>query len=106
MSGEWSTGKKFGDDAPNEELDPDNISLMNSGACGAFIHGLEDEYLGRFFVFMICFLKEELFLSKLSAWSFKCVKYIFLIVMLIYSIYFVCLYWKLSASCLELAEIR
>lgn len=51
MSGEWSTGQKFGDDAPNEEIDPDNISLMNSGACGAFIHGLEDEYLGRFFGF-------------------------------------------------------
>lgn len=45
MSGEWSTGQKFGDDAPNEAVSPENVSLMNSGACGAFIHGLEDEYL-------------------------------------------------------------
>ncbi|CAI9741870.1 integrator complex subunit 4-like [Octopus vulgaris] len=45
MSGEWSTGKIWADDAPKEALDPDNISLMNSGACGAFVHGLEDEYL-------------------------------------------------------------
>ncbi|GAB1608958.1 integrator complex subunit 4-like [Argonauta hians] len=45
MSGEWSTGKTWADDAPKEALDPENISLMNSGACGAFIHGLEDEFL-------------------------------------------------------------
>eukprot|EP00106_Octopus_bimaculoides_P000834 XP_014768276.1 PREDICTED: integrator complex subunit 4-like [Octopus bimaculoides] len=45
MSGEWSTGKIWADDAPKEALDPDSISLMNSGACGAFVHGLEDEYL-------------------------------------------------------------
>ncbi|XP_070538096.1 integrator complex subunit 4-like [Ptychodera flava] len=44
-SGEWSTGQKWADDAPKEELDPDNISLINSGACGAFVHGLEDEFL-------------------------------------------------------------
>ncbi|XP_077987926.1 integrator complex subunit 4-like [Glandiceps talaboti] len=44
-SGEWSTGKKWSDDAPKEELDPDNISLINTGACGAFVHGLEDEFL-------------------------------------------------------------
>ena len=28
------------------ELDPGNISLMSAGACGAFIHGLEDEFMG------------------------------------------------------------
>lgn len=45
-SGEWSSGQKWGDDAPKEDLDPDNVSLISSGACGAFVHGLEDEYLG------------------------------------------------------------
>lgn len=45
-SGEWSSGQKWGDDAPKEDLDPDAVSLINSGACGAFVHGLEDEYLG------------------------------------------------------------
>ncbi|CAH1117828.1 unnamed protein product [Phaedon cochleariae] len=44
-SGEWASGKKWADDAPKELLDADNISLMSSGACGAFVHGLEDEFL-------------------------------------------------------------
>ncbi|XP_038050789.1 integrator complex subunit 4-like [Patiria miniata] len=44
-SGDWSTGQKWNDDAPKEHLDPGNISLINSGACGAFVHGLEDEFL-------------------------------------------------------------
>ncbi|KAK9869888.1 hypothetical protein WA026_003608 [Henosepilachna vigintioctopunctata] len=44
-SGEWASGKKWADDAPREKLDADSINLMNSGACGAFVHGLEDEYL-------------------------------------------------------------
>ena len=44
-SGEWSSGKKWADDAPLEELDPEAINLMDIGACGAFIHGLEDEFL-------------------------------------------------------------
>lgn len=43
-SGVWSTGQKWADDAPKEELDPDSINLMNIGACGAFVHGLEDEF--------------------------------------------------------------
>ena len=29
------------------ELDPGEISLMSAGACGAFVHGLEDEFMGR-----------------------------------------------------------
>ncbi|KAK6195746.1 hypothetical protein SNE40_001107 [Patella caerulea] len=45
QSGEWSTGQKWADDKPKEELDAESISLMNIGACGAFIHGLEDEFL-------------------------------------------------------------
>lgn len=44
-SGEWASGKKWADDAPREVLDADSISLMSSGACGAFVHGLEDEFL-------------------------------------------------------------
>ena len=44
-SGEWSSGKKWADDAPKEEVDADSVNLMAMGACGAFIHGLEDEFL-------------------------------------------------------------
>ncbi len=28
------------------ELDPSEVSLMSAGACGAFVHGLEDEFMG------------------------------------------------------------
>ncbi len=44
-SGEWSSGQKWADDAPREEVDADSVSLMSFGACGAFIHGLEDEFM-------------------------------------------------------------
>uniref|UniRef100_A0A1B6E309 Integrator complex subunit 4 n=1 Tax=Clastoptera arizonana TaxID=38151 RepID=A0A1B6E309_9HEMI len=44
-SGEWASGNKWADDAPREVLDADQINLMSSGACGAFVHGLEDEFL-------------------------------------------------------------
>jgi hypothetical protein len=46
-SGEWATGQKWADDKPRENLDADSISIMNIGACGAFVHGLEDEFLGQ-----------------------------------------------------------
>ncbi|XP_029458055.1 integrator complex subunit 4 isoform X2 [Rhinatrema bivittatum] len=42
-SGEFSSGRKWGDDAPKEEIDTDAVNLIESGACGAFVHGLEDE---------------------------------------------------------------
>ncbi|ESN98447.1 hypothetical protein HELRODRAFT_101627 [Helobdella robusta] len=42
-SGEWSSGKKWGDDSPKECLDADSITIISGGACGAFVHGLEDE---------------------------------------------------------------
>lgn len=45
QSGEWSTGKKWADDKPKENIDIDTVSLMASGACGALVHGLEDEFL-------------------------------------------------------------
>ena len=44
-SGEWSSGQKWADDAPKEEVDPDSVNLVQIGACGAFVHGLEDEFL-------------------------------------------------------------
>lgn len=44
-SGEWSTGKKWADDAPKELLNKDEINVVSSGACGAFVHGLEDEFM-------------------------------------------------------------
>ncbi|KAI8126837.1 Integrator complex subunit 4 [Lucilia cuprina] len=44
-SGEWSSGKRWADDAPQEQLDTNTISLIASGACGALVHGLEDEFL-------------------------------------------------------------
>uniref|UniRef100_A0A3P9MNE2 Integrator complex subunit 4 n=1 Tax=Oryzias latipes TaxID=8090 RepID=A0A3P9MNE2_ORYLA len=42
-SGEFSSGRKWADDAPKEKLDTNTVSLIASGACGAFVHGLEDE---------------------------------------------------------------
>ncbi|XP_054278169.1 integrator complex subunit 4-like [Macrosteles quadrilineatus] len=44
-SGEWSSGKRWADDAPQELLDAQQINLISSGSCGAFVHGLEDEFL-------------------------------------------------------------
>lgn len=46
-SGEWSTGKRWSDDAPKEQVEADSVSVINTGACGAFVHGLEDEFLGE-----------------------------------------------------------
>lgn len=45
QSGEWSSGKKWADDAPKEHVNASTVSLMASGACGALVHGLEDEFL-------------------------------------------------------------
>ncbi|GFR90523.1 integrator complex subunit 4-like [Elysia marginata] len=44
-AGEWSTGQKWADDAPKEDVNPDTVNLLSIGACGAFVHGLEDEFL-------------------------------------------------------------
>lgn len=44
-SGEWSSGRKWADDAPQEYINSDSISLIDSGACGALVQGLEDEFL-------------------------------------------------------------
>lgn len=47
-SGEWSSGKRWADDAPKEQVEADSVSIINTGSCGANVHGLEDEFLGEF----------------------------------------------------------
>nr|XP_018670091.1 integrator complex subunit 4 [Ciona intestinalis] len=42
---EFSSGAKWADDAPIKDHNPDSNMLMSSGACGAFVHGLEDEMM-------------------------------------------------------------
>jgi len=42
-SGEWSSGKKWADDAPKEKVESNSVNLVSLGSCGAFVHGLEDE---------------------------------------------------------------
>ncbi|GLH06977.1 Integrator complex subunit 4 [Gryllus bimaculatus] len=44
-SGEWSSGKMWADDAPREMVDAESVSLISTGSCGAFVHGLEDEFM-------------------------------------------------------------
>ena len=46
-SGEWSSGKRWADDAPKEEMDANSVQIISNGSCGAFVHGLEDEFLGK-----------------------------------------------------------
>lgn len=41
----WSTGRTWGDGPHKAELDPEDVSIISSGACGAFVHGLEDEFM-------------------------------------------------------------
>ncbi|CAL4089100.1 unnamed protein product, partial [Meganyctiphanes norvegica] len=44
-SGEWSSGKRWADDAPKETVKANAVNIISNGACGAFVHGLEDEFL-------------------------------------------------------------
>lgn len=46
--GEWSSGQKWASDAPLDHVYPETVNLINNGSCGAFIHGLEDEFDGKF----------------------------------------------------------
>lgn len=44
---EWSTGRRWAaksGQAPRGDVNAESISLMSMGACGAFIHALEDEF--------------------------------------------------------------
>uniref|UniRef100_A0A914WJK2 Integrator complex subunit 4 n=1 Tax=Plectus sambesii TaxID=2011161 RepID=A0A914WJK2_9BILA len=45
MVQEWSTGKSLGEDVPAEKADEESASMISSGACGAFVSGLEDEFM-------------------------------------------------------------
>jgi integrator complex subunit 4 len=42
-SGDFSSGKKWADDAPKEKLEADEFSRVAFGSCGAFVHGLKDK---------------------------------------------------------------
>merc|ERR1712142_205774 len=44
-SGEWASGNKWATDAPKDLIKAENLSVISLGACGAFVHGLEDEFL-------------------------------------------------------------
>lgn len=43
-TGGWMGNRKWTDDSPLEAVCPEAVNLINIGACGAFIHGLEDEF--------------------------------------------------------------
>jgi integrator complex subunit 4 len=45
VSSEWSATTSNEMSSDSVITDGDNLNLMTSGACGAFIHGLEDEFL-------------------------------------------------------------
>jgi hypothetical protein len=53
---EWSTGRKLGEDVPVERSDEDSASIIPTGACGAFVTALEDEFMGNTFRHHVCFL--------------------------------------------------
>ncbi|VDK74738.1 unnamed protein product, partial [Anisakis simplex] len=44
-STEWSTGKKLGEDVPAEKIEDEQTSIIPTGACGALITALEDEFM-------------------------------------------------------------
>lgn len=47
LTGGWSTGKKFGEAAPDMPDDDDeSLALLPTNTCGAFITALEDEFMG------------------------------------------------------------
>lgn len=48
-TGNYIRGKGYTQDKPKEQLEEDQVNIMKSGAYGAFVHGLEDEFLGKTF---------------------------------------------------------
>ena len=46
-AGNYIRGKGYTQDKPKEQLEEDQVNIMKSGAYGAFVHGLEDEFLGE-----------------------------------------------------------
>jgi integrator complex subunit 4 len=45
FSSEWATSTSMVPSSDAQIQEEESISLISSGACGAFIHGLEDEFL-------------------------------------------------------------
>ena len=45
-SSDWAAGVRWAQDTPKERVNVDEVQLMDSGSCGAIIHGLEDEFYG------------------------------------------------------------
>jgi len=53
---DWDSGKKWGQGIPQGGMvNKNEVVLMSQGACGAFVHGLEDEYMGNYYVLIIYF---------------------------------------------------
>lgn len=44
-SGAWASGRRWAEDAPGALLSEGSVQLLPGGAAGAFVHGLEDEYM-------------------------------------------------------------
>ncbi|XP_038209325.1 integrator complex subunit 4 [Zerene cesonia] len=44
-SGAWASGRRWADDAPGQLLEQATVQLLPGGAAGAFVHGLEDEFM-------------------------------------------------------------
>ncbi|KAL5476193.1 hypothetical protein EMCRGX_G026108 [Ephydatia muelleri] len=42
---DWDTGKQWATSAPKPLVEPEEVNLVSSGACGAFVHSLEDEFM-------------------------------------------------------------
>ena len=55
-SSQWSEGVRWGQDRPQEHVNKDGVELLDSGCCGAIIHGLEDEYYGTVIYFNYFYL--------------------------------------------------
>lgn len=48
MSTSWTTGKKFGEAAPDMlDDDDETLAILPTNTCGAFITALEDEFMGK-----------------------------------------------------------
>ncbi|XP_023947940.1 integrator complex subunit 4 [Bicyclus anynana] len=44
-SGAWASGRRWADDAPGQLIEQADVQLLPGGAAGAFVHGLEDEFM-------------------------------------------------------------
>lgn len=47
-SGAWASGRRWADDAPGQLIEQAAVQLLPGGAAGAFVHGLEDEFMGNY----------------------------------------------------------